>query len=182
MGLTMRGRVARIFVALLIAMMSCSNPASATEFPEVGSRFRCDAGARPHININGWQCEGGGSYSKNGKEGCCIDIFSPFTNKIPSGRTRWNPDRMMLVRTRGITRTSAGGIDIEEIVEAIIVERNNTEEFMQESSDCSMNGQDTFRLSVVDKKKKTIVGITWDGAQFKQMFFNWRVFPCADDD
>ena len=88
---------------------------------------------------------------------------------------------MMLVRTRDITHTSAGGIDIEEIVEGIIVERNNTEEFMQESSDCSMNGQDAFLLSVVDKKKKTIVGITWDGAQFKQMFFNWRVFPCADD-
>ena len=169
-------------VALLIAIVgiACSNPALGTEFPEYGFRFRCDANASPPININGWQCYGIGFYSNNGKEDCCIDSFSPFTKKgIPSGR-RWNPNRIMLVRTKVITRTSAGGIDIEEIVESVLVERKNTEEFMQESSGCSMNGKDTFPLSVLDRRKKTIIGITWDGA-FKQTFFNWRVFPCAND-
>ena len=164
--------------ALLIAIVgiACSNPASAAEFPENGFRFRCDA----RVNINGWRCYGGGFYSNNGKEECCIDTFSPFKAGVASGRTRWNPDRIILVRTKAITRTSTGGIDFEEIVESILVKRKNTEEFIQASSTCRMNDQDAFLLSVLDRRKKTIIGISWDGI-FKQTFFNWRVYPCADD-
>jgi hypothetical protein len=170
-----------IFLAFVIAILriGCSNLAHAAEFPEVGFRFRCDTNARPPININGWQCEGGGFYLNNGKEDCCIDTFSPFSNKIPSGRARWNPDRILLVRTKLITRASTGAIDIEEVVERVLLERHGTEEFMQESSDCGIHG-DAFLLSVIDRRRKTIVGITWDGTKFKQRGFNWRVFPCAN--
>jgi hypothetical protein len=150
--------LARIFAALLIAIVwiGCSSPASATKFPETGFRFRCDANASRHKNFNGWQCYGGGFYSDNGNKKCCIDYFSPFTSKIPSGRMRWNPDRIMLVRSKVATRMPDGGIGVEEIVEWILVERKNTEEFMQESSSCSINGQDAFLLSVLDRRKKTL--------------------------
>jgi hypothetical protein len=146
---------------------------SATEFPEIGFRFRCDS----HANINGWQCNGGGFYLNDGKEDCCMDTFSPFTTRFPNS----NPYRLMLVRTKAITHTSTGGVDIEEISEWIVVERKRSDEFLGADSDCSMNGQD-FLFTVLDRRKKTLVGIIWDGKQFTQNSYSWRVFPCADTD
>ena len=82
---------------------------------------------------------------------------------------------MMLVRTKPVTRTSSGGMDIEEIIEWIIIERKRTELLRPEASTCGMDGQqDAFLLTVVDRRNKSAVGITWDGT-FKKHFFNWRV-------
>ena len=102
------------------------------------------------------------------KEECCIDTFSPFKAGVASGHTRWNPDRIMLVRTKAITRTSTGGIDFEEIVESILVKRKNTEEFIQASSTCRMNDQDAFLLSVLDRRENDndIFGTVYSSKRF----------------
>lgn len=164
---------ARTLPALVLMMTAFagSGPASASEFPDLGSRFGCDF--RPKNN-NGWQCDGGGFYSNAGKEDCCIDTFYPFTDKV-RGRTFRNLSRVLLVRTKPVTRRA-----IDEVVEVVLVERTTFEEFYPAASDCAMNGDDAFPLSVVNRRKKTIVGIYWDG-MFKQKFSNWRVFPCADN-
>lgn len=167
--------------ATLLVLLEQATPTPALEFPETGFRFRCDANARPPININGWQCYGGGFYSNNGNNECCIDNFHHLQLKSRQVARDGIQTKSCWFVQRSLRAHLLGGIDTEEVLEWVLVERKNTEEFMQESSDCAMNGQGAFLLGVLDRRKKTLVSVSWDGTKFRQTFNNWRIFPCAND-
>jgi hypothetical protein len=80
----------------------------------------------------------------------------------------------MLVRTRPVTRRPTGGVDIEEVVDWFVLERKANEEFF---SECSLNGK-SFVLSVVNRKKKFLIGVAVDDRGFEQMPLNYSAFPC----
>src|SRR6516162_9300669 len=99
---------------------SCFNRLLALDFPEFGFRFRCETG----VNLNGWECVGGGFYpkkrispgtvvtSKNLEEfmECCVDTFYPFRKTNSENRFRL-AKKVMLVRTKPLTHGSQGGIE-----------------------------------------------------------------------
>ncbi len=45
-----------------------------------------------------------------------------------------------------------GGVDLEEVVEAVQVERKPTEEFMLEGSDCVVNEEGGFLITILDQQ------------------------------
>lgn len=147
----------------------------ALEFPQPGFRYRTDLGRK----YNGWVFEGGGYYDKstttpeteitglnvNETMNCCVDQFSP------AGK---NPNKMMLVRSKPISRDRKGGIEVSEIVDWIVLEKKRDEAFL---NDCELNGR-VFMWAVINEKKKTLVGISIDENGFSQYSMNWVAYPC----
>jgi hypothetical protein len=80
----------------------------------------------------------------------------------------------MLVRTKPVTRDAGGGVVSEEVIDWILVEKKPHENYWE---DCELNGH-KFLLSVVDEKRKTLVGFQVNETGFSQMSLNWRSFPC----
>jgi hypothetical protein len=165
-------------IALAVTLLAFTGQAfsQATKFPQRGFQFRCER----HINYHGWQCDGGGFYEKkdvpagtvitphnmeNWME-CCVNTFSPY-KKVGS-------NKVMLVRTKPVTRDADGGVVSEEVIDWILVEKKPHENYWE---DCELNGH-KFLLSVVDEKRKTLVGFQVNETGFRQMSLNWRSFPC----
>jgi hypothetical protein len=135
-------------------------------FPVPGSLFRCDLTA----NLNGWQCNGGSLW---GELRCCVAFFSPYKAQ-PKDRGTHNNNKLMLVLTKPVTYRPQGGADIEEVVAFTIIEKMNTELF---EGDCTMNGI-PFIYSVINKRTKTIIGISVNENGFEQYSFKWAAYPC----
>lgn len=81
----------------------------------------------------------------------------------------------MLVHTREITQRPQGGVDLEEIISSIILEKSTDELF---EGDCKMNSV-KFVYSVVNPKRRTLVGALLDeNGSFQQMSLHWAAYPC----
>jgi hypothetical protein len=153
-----------LFALFMVLISSVTDKGFAqSEFPQHGFSFDCDK----KRNYEGWRCNGGGLYPKKAtpigveqsEEICCFYMLSPFT----SPRAR----KMMLVRTD----------KSETIIEWMVVEWRS-DDYFDDTQSCELNGM-RFEVSVVNRKKKTIVGIVVDESGFKQMSLNWISFPCS---
>ena len=83
----------------------------------------------------------------------------------------------MLVLTKEVSKDSKGGVDIEEIVSTIIIEKTRNELF---EGDCTMNGI-LFIYSVVNERTRTIIGISVNENGFEQHSFKWAAYPCNSE-
>lgn len=135
-------------------------------FPQQGFPFDCD----PKRNYGEWRCNGGGVYqkttNKNGvlhfEDICCLYTLSPFGKRAR---------KMMLVRTTDKTN------EVRKIVEWMLVEWR-PDDYFDDTQSCEMNGM-KFEISVVNERRRSIVGIIIDENGFKQFSYNWISFPCS---
>ncbi len=100
---------------------------------------------------------------------CGVYAFAQY-NRDPS-----EANKLLVVRSKVVTRTASGNSDIEEIIDSILIEKQKNESF---ESLCEVNGR-TFYWSVVNKKTRTIVGTIVDENGFRQMSFKYSAYPCS---
>ena len=133
-----------------------------------GFRFRCDR----NVNYSGWRCNGGSLWqaTRDAEYRCCVSFFSPYSR-------RQEENKLMLVLTKEVSKDSKGGVDIEEIVSTIIIEKTRNELF---EGDCTMNGI-LFIYSVVNERTRTIIGISVNENGFEQHSFKWAAYPCNSE-
>jgi hypothetical protein len=161
----------KLFWALLLILWTVysSDGISAQEsFPSAGFRFRCD----PQQKLSGWRCIGSGicPWQQDSKDPTCgVYAFAQY-NRDPS-----EANKLLVVRSKVVTRTASGNSDIEEIIDSILIEKQKNESF---EGLCEVNGR-TFYWSVVNKKTRTIVGTIVDENGFRQMSFKYSAYPCS---
>ena len=154
---------------LILWTVYSSGGISAEEsFPSAGSRFHCD----PQQKLNGWRCIGNGicPWQQNSKDPTCgIYAFAQY-NRDPT-----EANKLLIVRSKVVTRTANGNSGIDEIIDLILIEKQKNESF---ESLCEVNGR-TFFWSVVNKRTRTIVGVVADENGFQQMSLKYAAYPCS---
>ena len=157
-----------VFLLILWTVFSSDGISAQESFPSAGFRFRCD----PQQKLNGWRCIGSGicPWQQDSKDPTCgIYSFAQY-NRDPS-----EANKMLIVRSKVVTRTTSGNSDIEEIIDSILIEKQKNESF---ETLCEVNGR-TFYWSAVNKKARTIVGITVDENGFQKMSVKYAAYPCS---
>jgi len=124
------------------------------------------------VPLRSARCIGSGicPWQQDSKDPTCgVYAFAQY-NRDPS-----EANKLLVVRSKVVTRTASGNSDIEEIIDSILIEKQKNESF---ESLCEVNGR-TFYWSVVNKKTRTIVGTIVDENGFRQMSFKYSAYPCS---